>query len=198
MNTDAEILWDGYADTFDESADHGLRDPHVKAAWRSLLLPMLPQRPCNVADLGSGTGSLSILLSEQGHQVSGVDVSGKMVSLAKWKAESAGLDINFVQGDAAVPDLDDGTFDVVLARHVLWVFDDPDAVLKRWINLLRPGGVLILIEGRWSTGAGLASNECVDLVLRNRDEAELHPLSSNVALWSTPVTDERYLVLSRR
>ena len=197
MRSDAEILWDGYADAFDESADHGLRNPDVKAAWESLLLPMLPDRPCNVIDIGSGTGSLSIILAEHGHHVSGVDVSGKMVALAKLKAELAGLDIHFVHGDAAAPDFDDGTFDVVLARHVLWVFDDPQAVLGRWINLLRPGGVLILIEGRWTTGAGLTSNECVDLVLRNRVEAALHPLSSNDALWGEPVTDDRYLILSR-
>lgn len=198
MRSDAEILWDGYADTFDESADHGLRNPAVKAAWESLLLPMLPDRPCNVIDIGSGTGSLSIILAEHGHHVSGVDVSGKMVALAKRKAEFAGLDIHFVRGDAADPNFDAGTFDVVLARHVLWVFEDPETVLTRWTNLLRPDGVLILIEGRWTTGAGLTSNECVDLVLRNRDEAALHPLSSNDALWGEPVTDDRYLVLSPR
>lgn len=198
MRSDAEILWDGYADGFDESADHGLWDPNVKAAWESLLLPILPEAPCNIIELGSGTGSLSILLAEQGHQVTGVDVSKKMVDLAKAKAGAAGLDIKFVHDDASTPDFGNGAFGVVLARHVLWVFDDPDIVLRRWAALLRPGGVLILIEGRWTTGAGLASDECVELVLRNRHEATLHPLSNNVALWGEPVTDDRYLILSRR
>ena len=27
-------LWDGEAETFDEAADHGLRDPACRAAWR--------------------------------------------------------------------------------------------------------------------------------------------------------------------
>lgn len=121
-----------------------------------------------------------------------------MVALAKLKAKSAGLDIHFVHGDASAPDFEDGAFNVVLARHVLWVFDDPETVLRRWTNLLRPGGVLILVEGRWGTGAGLTSKECVDLVLRNRDEAILHPLSDIDALWGEPVADDRYLVLSRR
>lgn len=195
--SDAEILWDGYAESFDESADHGLRDPKVKTAWESLLLPILPKAPCNIIDLGSGTGSLSILLAEQGHLVTGVDVSSKMVGRAKLKAEAAGLDIDFLHGDAAALDFEGGTFDVVLARHVLWVFDDPETVLKRWTDVLRPDGVLILIEGRWTTGAGLTSEECVNLVLRNRSEAALHPLSDNGALWGEPVTDDRYLILSR-
>lgn len=55
--------------------------------------PSCPKPPCNIIELGSGTGSLSILLAEQGHQVTGVDVSKKMVDLAKAKAGAAGLDI---------------------------------------------------------------------------------------------------------
>ena len=30
--------WDDQADTFDDGADHGLRDPRVREAWRRLLL----------------------------------------------------------------------------------------------------------------------------------------------------------------
>ena len=37
-------------------------------------------------------------------------------------------------------------------------------MLQRWLNLLAPNGRLILIEGRWSTGAGLRASECRSLV----------------------------------
>ena len=33
--------WDSQAPTFDDQPDHGLRDPHVRDAWRQLLLPHL-------------------------------------------------------------------------------------------------------------------------------------------------------------
>ncbi|WP_196804147.1 hypothetical protein [Marmoricola sp. URHB0036] len=46
MSTAEEIeAWDAEADTFDEPADHGLRDPGVRAAWRRLLLDRLPAAP---------------------------------------------------------------------------------------------------------------------------------------------------------
>lgn len=196
MNSDAEQLWDGYANDFDNEADHGLRDPQVRAAWQALLAPLLPEQPARIADLGCGTGSLSVLLAEQGNTVSGLDISGNMIRVARSKAQEAGVSIDFGQGDAAVPPFAPASFDVVLARHVLWVFEDPDAVLQRWLNLLAPNGRLILIEGRWSTGAGLRASECRSLVLRHRAEAELQHLTENTQLWGRTVDDDRYLILS--
>lgn len=90
------------------------------------------------------------------------------------------------------------SFDVVLARHVFWAFENSDAVLRRWLQLLAPDGRLILIEGRWSTGAGLSASECRSLVLRHRAEADLQHLSENTQLWGKPVDDDRYLIHSRR
>ena len=69
-------------------------------------------------------------------------------------------------------------------------------MLQRWLNLLAPNGRLILIEGRWSTGAGLRASECRSLVLRHRAEAELQHLNENTQLWGTTVDDDRYLILS--
>lgn len=193
----AERLWDGYADTFDDAPDHGLRDHRIRAEWGALLLPRVPTPPSRVVDLGCGTGSLAVLLAERGHQVSGLDLSGSMVRLAEAKANAARVSIDFTQGDAACPPFESSTFDVVLARHVLWVFENPDDVLAAWLRLLRPGGRLILIEGRWSTGAGLTSEGCTALVGRHRRDVELLPLSENEALWGRQVHDERYLLLSR-
>jgi SAM-dependent methyltransferase len=90
-----------------------------------------------------------------------------------------------------------GEFDVVLARHVLWAMPDPDDALRRWIELLRPGGLLLLIEGRCSTGAGLRADEVSELVLRHRTDATVTRLD-DAALWGGPITGERYLVLSAR
>jgi hypothetical protein len=84
----------------------------------------------------------------------------------------------------------------VVARHVLWAFDDPDAVLGGWLRQLRPEGSLVLVEGRWSTGAGLSSSDCLAVVSRRRPDATLVPLE-DPDLWGGPVQDERYLVFSR-
>jgi hypothetical protein len=85
---------------------------------------------------------------------------------------------------------------VVLVRHVLWALPDPADALGRWTRLLRAEGRLVLIEGRWSTGAGIGAAECRDLVLQHRREAQLERLD-DPALWGGAIEDERYVILSR-
>jgi SAM-dependent methyltransferase len=192
----AAEYWDAQAETFDDEPDHGLTDPAVRQAWAGLLLPRLPDGAA-VADLGSGTGSLAVLLGQAGHRVSGVDLAPRMVEGARAKAAGAGVQADFVLGDAASPPWAPGSFDVVLSRHVLWAMPDPDETLRRWVRLLRPDGVLLLVEGRWRTGGGLTAAETTALVLRHRREADVERLDDPV-LWGGPITDERYLLVSRR
>jgi len=191
--------WDTQAATFDNNADHGLRDPRVREAWRRLLLEHLPPAPAAVADLGCGTGTLSVLLAAEGYAVTGLDFAPAMIRAARAKARAAGAGTGarFVLSDAAAPTLPPGSFDVVLSRHVLWAMPDTPRTLAAWLRLLVPGGSLVLIEGRWSTGAGLTTAEAGRAVLRQRDDATITALD-DPALWGGPVTDERYLLVSRR
>jgi hypothetical protein len=85
---------------------------------------------------------------------------------------------------------------VVLSRHVLWAMSDPEAAIERWVRLLVPGGMLVLVEGRWATGAGLPADECARIVRTARDDAEVRPLPDPV-LWGKQINDERYLLVSR-
>lgn len=195
MSSDVRDYWDEQAGTFDDEPDHGLRDPAVRAAWRALLAPLLPPAPARVADLGAGTGSLSVLLAQQGHRVTGVDLAPRMVAAARAKAGAAQVPATFVVGDAGVPPLPEASVDVVLVRHVLWALPDPDDAVRRWVALLAPGGRLVLVEGRWWSGAGLPAQRTRELVLAHRAQADVVPLP-DPALWGGPVEDERYLVLS--
>jgi len=190
-------FWDEQAATFDDEPDHGLRDAEVRAAWAQLLLPLMPSSSAEVVDLGCGTGSLAVLLAAAGHRVRGVDLSARMVAAATAKARAADVVAEFVQGDAAEPPYPPGSADVVLARHVLWALPDPAAALEAWVRLLRPGGRLVLVEGRWSTGSGLTAVEAEALVRSVRQEATVTRLT-DPALWGREIDDERYLLLSVR
>ncbi len=183
--------WDREAETFDEASDHGLADPECREAWRSLLLEHLPPAPARIADLGCGTGTLSLLLAAEGYAVDGLDFSPEMVRRAQAKAGDVA---RFVQGDAAQPPLEPAAYDVVLSRHVLWAMPSPADALQRWLGLLRPGGRLLLVEGNWSTGAGLSAEQTVDLVRGTGREATLRRMPEPV-FWGREITDDRYLVV---
>lgn len=189
-------LWDAQAATFDDEPDHGLHDPLVRDAWRSLVVSLLPPIPARVADLGCGTGTLAMLLAELGYAVDAVDYSPAMVQRASAKIGSfPGTSVTV--GDAGDPPLPDGAYDVALCRHVLWTLPDPATVLTRWARLLVPGGRIVLVEGSWSTGAGLTAEETTALLDGAGLTADLRVLD-DPAYWGGQISDERYAVVDRR
>jgi ubiquinone/menaquinone biosynthesis C-methylase UbiE len=189
--------WDGQAATFDDQSEHGLFEPLAREAWRRLLLAHLPTAPAAIADIGCGTGSLAVLLAAEGYAVTGLDFAPAMIRAARAKARKAGVRCRFALSDATAPTLPAGSFDVVFARHVLWAMPVPSQAVAAWLRLLLPGGALVLVEGRWSTGAGLTATEAGRAVLRHRSDATITVLD-DPALWGRPITDERYLLVSRR
>lgn len=201
---EVETYWSERAATFDDEPDHGLADPQVRSAWADHLRKWLPAGNPRVADLGCGTGSLSVLLAERGAEVVGVDLSPAMVERAVRKAHEAGADVRFAVGDVSRPDLAAGSFDVVLCRHVLWNLPDPVLALNRWDRLLRPGGRLVVIEGRWGDAAGgcgqagISAGTIVETLSPLFHEVVHYPLSDDPVLWGRPVTDERYAVVAQR
>lgn len=194
---DVVAFWNDEAERFDEQPDHGLGDAAVRTAWSNLLLPLMPSPSCRVADVGCGTGSVSLLLAGVGHQVSGLDIAPKMVAAARAKFARAGLPGSFEVADAASPPWPRDSFDVVITRHVLWAMPHPATALQAWLDLLAPDGLLLLVEGSWWTGAGMRASQVRQLVLQFRAEAEV-TLLDDAGLWGAAVSDERFLVVSRR
>ncbi len=199
MTVDPVAIWDAEAPTFDEAPDHGLLDADVRAAWRDLLLGVLPASPADVVDLGCGTGTLAVLLAEHEYAVDALDFSPAMVRLAAAKLAAAAPRVRDLvtvrEGDAGDPGLAPASVDVVLCRHVLWALPDPVQVVRRWVAALRPGGRLVLVEGDWSTGAGLTAARCAEIVGESCTRVEVRRLP-DPRLWGREITDERYLVVA--
>jgi ubiquinone/menaquinone biosynthesis C-methylase UbiE len=190
---DVVRFWNSQASGFDDEPDHGLKDPHVRAAWRTLLVGALPRPPAQVVDLGCGTGSLTVLLSECGYGLTGIDSSEAMVNAARRKAKEAHAAVTIEVGDVSSPDIAPQSVDAVLARHVVWALPDPEIAIRRWLACLRPAGVMVLIEGRWCTGTGIGSDALSAIVSPMAAETNVVELR-DAALWGRPIDDERYLL----
>ena len=191
---EAQHYWDGAASAFDLEPDHGLRDPKVREAWTNLLKTWLPPAPSVILDAGCGTGSLSVILAGLGHHVTGIDFSPAMIAQAAAKAAAHGRSIAFHVMDAAAPQFPPRHFDALICRHLLWTLPERAQVLQRWVELLKMGGRLVLIEGYWHTGAGLHAGQMIEALPASLSNVFIQNLSDQPDLWGGAVADERYAI----
>jgi SAM-dependent methyltransferase len=102
-----------------------------------------------VLELGSGTGRVALALAEAGFDVTGVDISPRMVEAARAKAQAAGLDgrARFVVGDMADAEAGGG-FGLVCfpfrSFQCMLDVEDQRAALESAAALLRDDGLLAL------------------------------------------------------
>ena len=145
--------WDYSSDTYDSHHGHGIKSAEECESWKALLSGVLGRRSLSILDVGCGTGEISLLLAEMGHAVTGLDLSDKMLDRARLKAESLGCAVTLQNGDAENPPFAEGSFDVVINRHVLWTLPNPHAAVQSWNRVLKLGGKAVIIDGIWNDGS---------------------------------------------
>jgi len=97
-----------------------------------------------VLDAGCGGGFYSLLLSEKGAKVLGIDGSEEMIKIAKGKASRKILDAKFMVGDVSDLKIEDGVFDLVFSTLVLMDVKELDKALSELVRVTRNGGEIIL------------------------------------------------------
>jgi 2-polyprenyl-3-methyl-5-hydroxy-6-metoxy-1,4-benzoquinol methylase len=97
-----------------------------------------------VLDAGCGPGLVSEALLRAGHRVLGVDLSGEMVARARERCAPFGERARFER--QSVHDPLEAGFDAAVSRFVVHHVVDPLAFLRRQVELLRPGGVLVVSD----------------------------------------------------
>ncbi len=100
-------------------------------------------------DVGTGPGQLAFYLAQAGIDVTGIDISPKMVETARKKARERMLSIDFQTGDAEHLPFEANTFDVVVSRNLVWTLPAPETAMREWHRVLKPGGRIIISDGYW-------------------------------------------------
>jgi SAM-dependent methyltransferase len=98
-----------------------------------------------VLDAGCGPGLVAEAFLQAGHRVVGVDLSAEMVARARNRCARFGNRARFDQSSVFEPALL-GPFDAASSRYVLHHVVDPLAFVRRQVDLLRPGGILLLCD----------------------------------------------------
>jgi demethylmenaquinone methyltransferase/2-methoxy-6-polyprenyl-1,4-benzoquinol methylase len=154
-----ERMFDDIAPTYD--ALNHILSFGVDWSWRRRLVKMAdkfhkrgftvqPHAPTAILDVATGTGDLAIALARAlpGAQVTGVDISERMLAAGRKKVASKGLAarITLQTGDAERLDFPDGTFDLVTVAFGVRNFGDIAAGLREMRRVLRPGGRCLVLE----------------------------------------------------
>jgi len=119
-------------------------ETEVEAALSEVIQTAGPQ---DLLDIGTGTGRmLEILGPRVGHAL-GIDQSREMLAVARVNLERAGLANSIVRlGDMYQLPLADACFDAVVIHQVLHYADRPAAAIAEAARVLRPNGILIVVD----------------------------------------------------
>jgi len=126
-------------------------------AWKRRLVAMASARPgMRVLDLATGTGDLAYLLHERGARVTGLDITPRMITLARAKGTGP-RHPQFLVGDMSALPFTSGAFDLVTTGYGLRNVPDLPLALREILRVLAPGGRLLSLDFNRPTNGLLRS-----------------------------------------
>ena len=108
-----------------------------------------PERGQRALDLACGTGDLAFALAERGADVVGLDVTHRMLQLARLRSPSPESRVPspaFIQADMMSLPFADSTFDLVTTGYGLRNVPELAAALAEIHRVLRPGGTMVSLD----------------------------------------------------
>ncbi len=101
-------------------------------------------------DVATGTGDVAFLLAKRypGATIQGVDISERMLDIARKKLKSKGYDnrIAFTSGDSENLGFQGNSFDAVTVAFGVRNFEDLQKGLSEMYRVVRPGGKAVILE----------------------------------------------------
>lgn len=124
-------------------------------AGRRVLLRAGLKPGMNVADFGCGVGATTRTLAEMvgpSGRVTGIDLSAAQLDQGRNLCKAEGItNAIFVEASAMATGLPRNSFDLVYCRYLLLHLLDPTACLREMLEILKPGGILVVEDGDLTT-----------------------------------------------
>ena len=140
----AEDYFNRSAETWDDV--RGLHYP-TDEVEKALLNLAGPGPFSFMVDLGTGTGRMMTLFAGRVRRAEGIDLSHKMLTVARSNLERTGVENASVRhGDVTAPPFDDCVADLVIIHQVLHYMDRPERVIAEASRILKPGGRLLIVD----------------------------------------------------
>ena len=125
--------------------------PPNEIKQREAAIAKVKNQPKYILDLGCGTGSSTLMLKQAfpEAEVTGLDLSPYMLTMAEYKGQQANLTIQWQQGLAEATSFANEQFDLI---SIAFLFHETpvgisQAVLKECYRLLKPEGQVIILDG---------------------------------------------------
>jgi len=142
----AESYYDTKAKSYDKAFDILYFKIFDVITWK-YIEPYVPTDPnALVLDAGGGTGRWSIQLAAKGCKVILMDISEEMLQISANKVKKENLQhrIAIRKGDITKTEYADETFDMILCEHALFLFKDPNIVLREFRRIAKRKARLII------------------------------------------------------
>jgi ubiquinone/menaquinone biosynthesis C-methylase UbiE len=99
-----------------------------------------------VLDVAAGTGNVAIRAAEAGAQAVALDLTSENFDAGRREAAARGVELDWVEGDAAALPFGDAEFDVVTSSVGVIFAPDHQAVADEMLRVCRPGGTIGMIN----------------------------------------------------
>lgn len=97
-----------------------------------------------VLEFGCGTGTTALLNSKYVSHIRAIDISSKMLDIAKSKASDAGItNVTFDLSDIESLNESGTLYDVIMGHSILHLLEDKESTIAKVHTLLKPGGYFI-------------------------------------------------------
>ncbi len=145
QNSKATTYFDQHAEEWHYLRSVQINETALHQALKQLVVPHAPVE--HLLDIGTGTGDMLTLLSDQIKNGEGIDLSRHMLDLARARLSGKGAYHCRVRlGDMHRMHYEANQFNMVIMNMVLHFSDHPERAIKEAVRVLAPKGHLIFTD----------------------------------------------------